>query len=178
MLIFLLKLAIFLFLVVGVPFIVGCVATCLSGDDDKGISWGMGFFIVMFFVWFFGGMIAAGTTESKWVKQWDTPLSSLTTNTYIKSTTSKSSVSNSTVARYDYYINNNGTYNNYWVNTDVASVKIENGALRLEAYKKVQIPNTFTKYLLPSWEGSEEWSYIFYVDPKYASENLGVNVGK
>lgn len=172
----LLKIAVFAFLVVVIPLLTRWFCYYLL-DQEKDDAGDMQFLmtIVMALGWFLSSIIASNVdTQTQAVMDWQASLSSLTLNSYIQSQTSKTTVTNSTVTRYDYFIKGGGTYKSYWVDADDASVKLEDGALRIVAYKQVDIPNFFTKYLLPDMGGATGDSYIFYVDPQYAKDHLGI----
>lgn len=173
------KLLIFLLIVFVIPFIIGCIVDNLSQGRDDGFNAFAAFAGIFFFAWLIGGMIYGAHVKTENYVYGTYNLSSLSLNSYIKSTTSKTSVSNSTEERYNYYIKSNDAYNSYWINSNYATLKLKEGALDLEVIKVKYEPTFFTKYVFPNIfiNDDDVWN-TFYVDPKYAEENLGIKVGK
>jgi hypothetical protein len=168
----------FLLIVVVIPFLIGFVVEYLSKNSNVAGHTCAVFVAILFFTWFFGGIGYGITVQRESYVSETYHLSSISKNGYIKSTTSKSSVHNATVEKYEYFLNNNNEYRSYTVDAEDASVVIKEGALDLEVIRERYEKNFLTKYVIPSFfiKNYNEW-YKFYVDPKIAQENLGIVIG-
>jgi len=170
----LIKILIFTTLVIIIPLIVNFLLTRID-DHWNGVGFALG--VLLFFVWLIYGIFVGSNNPTKWVVVNNVHLTNLSTNTYIKQTTSKTTITNSTQERFDYDVNESSGFRSYWVTKDNAAVKLKDGALDLEIQNEVAVQTFAYKYIIPHWfvDTNSSW-YTFYVDPKYAKDNLGIEV--
>jgi hypothetical protein len=153
----------------------------MVGYDKKNNGIGVIPAFMFLIIWFFGTMIwGLQYIPTKWSTSGTYHLSSLSDNTYVRSAHSKSTTTNTTMERFDYYIEESpGKFRSYWVNKDYSEVRIKDGALDLEIMKNAPVETFAAKYVIPwiFWPRESNY-YIFYVDPKYAEQELGIQVKK